>query len=102
MFVFCFIHDDDYLGVGKTLTSEAIAEHLHHPLYSVTVGELGTNTKDLETKLQEILEVASESNDDEIDSSGVWNAVILIDEADIFLEKRSDNDIVRNAMVGFG
>eukprot|EP01114_Cavostelium_apophysatum_P015219 TRINITY_DN4103_c0_g1_i2.p1 TRINITY_DN4103_c0_g1~~TRINITY_DN4103_c0_g1_i2.p1 ORF type:complete len:396 (+),score=155.16 TRINITY_DN4103_c0_g1_i2:846-2033(+) len=76
-------------GVGKTLTAEAIAERLQDPLYSVTVGELGTSTKDLEAKLQEILEVAS-----------IWNAVILIDEADIFLEARSDNDIIRNAMVG--
>jgi len=53
------------------------------------VGELGTNTKDLESKLQEILEVA-----------GIWNAVILIDEADIFLEQRSNSDIIRNAHVG--
>jgi SpoVK/Ycf46/Vps4 family AAA+-type ATPase len=30
-----------------------------------------------------------------------WNAVILIDEADIFLEKRAENDVQRNAMVGF-
>eukprot|EP01117_Protostelium_nocturnum_P004815 TRINITY_DN1745_c2_g1_i1.p1 TRINITY_DN1745_c2_g1~~TRINITY_DN1745_c2_g1_i1.p1 ORF type:complete len:518 (+),score=167.48 TRINITY_DN1745_c2_g1_i1:163-1716(+) len=73
-------------GVGKTLTAEAIAERLHDPLYSVTMGELGTNTTDLEAKLQEILEVAS-----------IWNAVILIDEADIFLEQRSDRDIIRNA-----
>jgi SpoVK/Ycf46/Vps4 family AAA+-type ATPase len=51
-------------GTGKTLTAEAIAEYLHLPLYSVSVGELGTNTKDLESKLQEILEVAS-----------IWNAV---------------------------
>jgi len=76
-------------GTGKTLTAEAIAEYLHLPLYAVSVGELGTSTKDLEAKLQEILEVAS-----------IWNAVILIDEADIFLERRSDNDIIRNAMVG--
>jgi len=76
-------------GVGKTLTAEAIAELLHRPLYSVSVGELGTNTKELETKLREILELA-----------GIWNAVVLIDEADIFLEKRSENDIMRNAMVG--
>eukprot|EP01120_Amphizonella_sp_Union-15-10_P010874 TRINITY_DN4509_c0_g1_i1.p1 TRINITY_DN4509_c0_g1~~TRINITY_DN4509_c0_g1_i1.p1 ORF type:complete len:667 (-),score=162.77 TRINITY_DN4509_c0_g1_i1:118-2118(-) len=76
-------------GVGKTLTAEAIAELLHRPLYSVSVGELGTNTKELEKKLKDILELA-----------GIWNAVILIDEADIFLEKRSENDIVRNAMVG--
>jgi SpoVK/Ycf46/Vps4 family AAA+-type ATPase len=43
----------------------------------------------LETTLRDILEVAS-----------VWDSVILIDEADIFLEKRSDNDIKRNALVG--
>ncbi len=28
-----------------------------------------------------------------------WNAIILIDEADIFMEKRSTNDLIRNAMV---
>jgi len=62
---------------------------LHRPLYSVTVGELGTNAEQLETNLREILEVAS-----------AWNAVILLDEADIFLEKRTTNHIIRNAMVG--
>jgi len=29
-----------------------------------------------------------------------WDAVILLDEADIFLEKRTESDIQRNAMVG--
>ncbi|XP_065831306.1 uncharacterized protein [Oscarella lobularis] len=76
-------------GVGKTLTAEAIAELLHRPLYSVTIGELGITTSELEGKLRQILEVAS-----------VWNAVILIDEADIFLERRSENDLSRNALVG--
>eukprot|EP00164_Ancoracysta_twista_P000905 GFYU01001190.1.p1 GENE.GFYU01001190.1~~GFYU01001190.1.p1 ORF type:complete len:723 (+),score=273.76 GFYU01001190.1:26-2170(+) len=76
-------------GTGKTLTSEAIAELLHRPLYSVSVGELGVTTTELEEKLRTILEVAS-----------YWNAVILIDEADIFLEKRTENDINRNALVG--
>lgn len=76
-------------GVGKTLTAEAIAELLHRPLYSVSVGELGTNTKELEECLQRVLEL-----------SEVWNAVLLIDEADIFLERRTESDIQRNAMVG--
>ncbi|KAJ3121120.1 hypothetical protein HK100_012514 [Physocladia obscura] len=76
-------------GVGKTLTGESVAEHLHRPLYSVSAGELGTDVVSLEKKLSEILEVAS-----------VWHAVILIDEADIFLEGRSENDIHRNALVG--
>ena len=30
----------------------------------------------------------------------VWNAVVLLDEADIFLEKRTEHDVERNAMVG--
>eukprot|EP00801_Mesodinium_rubrum_P000675 Mrub_00675.p2 GENE.Mrub_00675~~Mrub_00675.p2 ORF type:complete len:644 (-),score=373.39 Mrub_00675:172-2103(-) len=76
-------------GVGKTLTAEAISELLRKPLYSVTVGELGTTISELEDKLRNILEVAC-----------YWDAVILLDEADIFLERRSDNDIHRNAMVG--
>eukprot|EP01117_Protostelium_nocturnum_P011204 TRINITY_DN4066_c0_g1_i1.p1 TRINITY_DN4066_c0_g1~~TRINITY_DN4066_c0_g1_i1.p1 ORF type:complete len:183 (+),score=62.05 TRINITY_DN4066_c0_g1_i1:164-712(+) len=62
---------------------------LKRPLYSISVGELGTNTSVLESKLRDILVIASS-----------WDAVILIDEADIFLEKRANNDIERNAMVG--
>eukprot|EP00054_Salpingoeca_dolichothecata_P026226 m.186589 g.186589 ORF g.186589 m.186589 type:complete len:709 (+) comp25594_c0_seq1:1489-3615(+) len=76
-------------GTGKTLTAEAIAEVLHRPLYSVSVGELGTTTKELEDKLSQILSICS-----------FWQAVLLIDEADIFLEARSEKDIQRNALVG--
>jgi SpoVK/Ycf46/Vps4 family AAA+-type ATPase len=76
-------------GTGKTVTAESIAELLHRPLYSISVGELGTTTESLEKGLRDILEVAS-----------AWNAVILIDEADVFLEQRRDSDIQRNAMVG--
>jgi len=76
-------------GVGKTLTAEAVSELLHRPLYSVSVGELGVDIESLEKNLRRILDVAQ-----------IWNAVILIDEADIFLEKRGNSDIVRNACVG--
>jgi hypothetical protein len=76
-------------GVGKTLTAEAISERLHRPLYMVSVGELGTNVDTLEESLRQILETAA-----------TWNAVLLIDEADIFLEQRTPDDIERNAMVG--
>jgi len=76
-------------GCGKTLTAEAVSESLQSPLYSVTVGELGTTPTELESKLAEILEIAS-----------IWSATILLDEADIFLEQRTESDIVRNAMVG--
>ncbi len=75
-------------GTGKTLTAEAIAEKLQRPLYYVSVGELGTTPEDLEERLRKILELAT-----------LWDAVLLLDEADIFLEARSENDIERNAMV---
>lgn len=76
-------------GQGKTLTAETIAELLKRPLYAISVGELGVTPDELEERLRVILDVAT-----------VWNAVILLDEADIYLEARDERDIVRNAMVG--
>lgn len=75
-------------GLGKTLTAEAIADLLHRPLYPVSVGELGTSPEMLEENLRVVLEVAV-----------LWNAVLLFDEADIFLEARTASDIHRNALV---
>lgn len=75
-------------GVGKTLTAEAVADTLHRPLYSVSVGELGTDPNALESNLRSILDLAFQ-----------WNAVLLLDEADIFMEARDTNNIERNAMV---
>jgi hypothetical protein len=75
-------------GVGKTLTAEGIAELLQRPLYCVSSGELGTNPAQLEHELQKILDIAHS-----------WGAVLLLDEADVFLEKRTFADLHRNALV---
>ncbi|KAK9704297.1 hypothetical protein K7432_010276 [Basidiobolus ranarum] len=75
-------------GVGKTLTAEAIAEVLHRPLYYVTMGELGMNPDEMERRLSDVLDLCAG-----------WNALTLLDEADVFLEQRSTADIMRNAMV---
>ncbi|RGP63742.1 p-loop containing nucleoside triphosphate hydrolase [Fusarium sporotrichioides] len=75
-------------GVGKTLTAEAVAELLHRPLYYVTMGELGVTPDDLETRLSDILAICAE-----------WDALAVLDEADVFLETRRTSDLVRNAMV---
>ncbi|KAF8674074.1 P-loop containing nucleoside triphosphate hydrolase protein [Rhizoctonia solani] len=81
-------------GIGKTLTAEAISEHLERPLYIVSSGELGVNASYLETSLKDTLEVAT-----------IWKAVTLIDEylhhtqADVFLEARSSHELERNALV---
>jgi len=76
-------------GTGKTLTAESIAEDLRQPLYIVSVGELGLHPSALEQNLTKILELGS-----------LWKAIILLDEADVFLEKRTVNDIKRCALVG--
>ncbi|KAJ4982511.1 AAA family ATPase [Stagonosporopsis vannaccii] len=75
-------------GVGKTLTAEAVAEVLHRPLYYVTMGELGTTAEDMEHRLSDVLELCSK-----------WNAITVLDEADVFLEQRRTSDLVRNSMV---
>lgn len=75
-------------GVGKTLTAEAVAEVLHRPLYYVTMGELGVNPEDLEERLSDVLDLCAG-----------WNALAVLDEADVFLEARSNSDLIRNAMV---
>ena len=74
--------------MGKTLTAEGISEFLQKPLYMVGAGELGTDSRTLETQLSRILDIAH-----------VWGAVLLLDEADIFLERRSVHDLQRNALV---
>ena len=76
-------------GTGKTLTAESIAERLHCPLWSLSVSELGTNPTELESTLVKVLEVAAS-----------WRAVLLLDEADVYLERRTSSDLVRNAMTG--
>ena len=57
-------------------------------MYSVGVGELGTDASTLEKELSRILDVAH-----------TWGAVLLLDEADAFLERRTIHDLQRNALV---
>ncbi|KAF1985167.1 P-loop containing nucleoside triphosphate hydrolase protein [Aulographum hederae CBS 113979] len=75
-------------GVGKTLTAESVAEEMHVPLYTMSAGDLGTNPAGVEAALGNILEMNTK-----------WNAVLLLDEADVFLEARSAHDLERNKLV---
>ncbi|RMD44136.1 hypothetical protein DV735_g1038, partial [Chaetothyriales sp. CBS 134920] len=82
----CVLHGPP--GTGKTLTAEGIADLLKCPLYMVSAGDLGTDPRSLEKELQTILDIAHS-----------WGAILLLDEADVFLEKRSVQSIHRNALV---
>lgn len=75
-------------GVGKTLTAESVAENMQVPLYMMSAGDLGLGPSDIESKLSNILEMVEK-----------WNAVLLLDECDVFLEARSTSDLERNKLV---
>lgn len=75
-------------GVGKTLTAESVAEHLRRPLYKLGAGDLGTSAQIVERNLSKALALC-----------GHFGAVLLIDEADVFMEARSTNNILRNELV---
>jgi len=75
-------------GTGKTLTAEAIAELLRKPLYIVTAGDLGITASEVEKTVGSVLELCQ-----------TWDALVLIDEADVFLEARQSTEIERNALV---
>lgn len=76
-------------GVGKTLTAEVFAEFQERPLYVMEMGEIGTTLREVEKNLQKIFARARK-----------WNAVLLFDEADIFLSERVASDLERSAIVG--
>lgn len=75
-------------GTGKTLTAESVAERAQKPLYRVTCGDIGTHPEKIERYLESVLFIGK-----------TWDCVVLLDEADIFLEERSPSDLKRNALV---
>ncbi|KAI0099849.1 P-loop containing nucleoside triphosphate hydrolase protein [Nemania sp. FL0031] len=75
-------------GTGKTLTAEGIAEEQERPLYRVTCGDIGVEPEDVERYLKYVLEIGR-----------AWGCVVLLDEADVFLEERSPADHKRNAVI---
>ena len=75
-------------GTGKTLTAESVAELASKPLYRVTCGDIGTDPESVEKYLESALFIGT-----------IWGCVVLLDEADVFLEERTQTDLVRNALV---
>jgi len=75
-------------GTGKTLTAEVYAEVAKRPLYTVQCSQLGTDAEKLEELLAVVLTRATR-----------WRAILLIDEADVYIHERGD-DLDQNAIVG--
>ncbi|PLB36595.1 P-loop containing nucleoside triphosphate hydrolase protein [Aspergillus candidus] len=74
-------------GVGKTFV-KCIAEYTGRALLSLTCGDIGTDELELENQLSKWFRLAEK-----------WGAIMLIDEADVYLEKRQITDLKRNSLV---
>lgn len=54
----------------------------------MSAGELGGKVEEIERNLETVLELTSK-----------WGAILLLDECDIFLERRTSSDIAQNRLV---
>jgi len=75
-------------GVGKTATAEAVAQKFEKPLFPITCGDLGFTPQSVESSLTEIFRLAH-----------LWDCVLLLDEADVFITARTEADLEKNALV---
>ena len=75
-------------GVGKTSTAECVAEANGKMLFPITCGDLGTTAADVERELSDKFHLAE-----------LWDCVLLLDEADVFLAQRTKYDVKRNSLV---
>ncbi|KAK0644220.1 hypothetical protein B0T16DRAFT_417343 [Cercophora newfieldiana] len=75
-------------GNGLIILLHGVAELAEKPLYRVTCGDIGTKPEEVEKYLETVLLLGK-----------IWGCVVLLDEADVFLEERSLTDLKRNALV---
>lgn len=74
-------------GVGKTMTAECLSEELQSPLYRINLGLLVSDIR-WESKIEEIFRTAH-----------FWNAILLIDEAEVVMSERTVTQMDRLAWV---
>lgn len=70
------------------MVTECIAEHSGRPLMTLTSSDIGIQPSEVETKLETNFNLAKK-----------WGAILLIDEADVYLERRTLSDLTRNSLV---
>ncbi|KAI4276855.1 MAG: hypothetical protein LQ337_002202 [Flavoplaca oasis] len=75
-------------GVGKTSTAECVADYTHRPLFPITCGDIGETSKEVEHNLDQNFSLAHR-----------WGCVLLLDEADVFLQARDRENMRRNSVV---
>ncbi|KAK4972111.1 hypothetical protein LTR42_006617 [Elasticomyces elasticus] len=75
-------------GTGLIVLLHGVAEIAEKPLYRVTCGDVGTDAVEVEKYLESVFNLGRR-----------WKSVVLMDEADVFLEQRTIDNMQRNALV---
>ncbi|KAF5588567.1 AAA family ATPase [Fusarium pseudocircinatum] len=91
-----FDFEDLVAGKGKGLLillsgppgMECISEHVRRPLYRITAGGLTIDVSNLEKEIRRIFELGTR-----------WNAILLLDEADVLMCQRKAGAVEMNSVV---
>jgi len=75
-------------GTGKTVAVESIAEIAELPIYQMNCADLGTEPQAVEDHLSSLFYIGN-----------TWRCIVLLEEADVFLEERSKTDLQRSTLV---
>lgn len=77
----------EHLKISKPII-ESIADLTRRPLFTMTSGHLAGPPPLVEIRLVEQITLATR-----------WNALVLLDEADVFMQERNLQDLDRNSLV---
>lgn len=75
-------------GTGKHLAAESVAEIVERPLYTISFGDMGTDTDSVEKYLESAFFIGT-----------MWGCVVLLSDADFLLEQRERTDIHGSALM---
>ena len=75
-------------GVGKTMMAECLSELQRRPLYRVDLGRLTEDSGEREGRIEETFRRAH-----------FWGAILLIDEAEVILAERTQENMRQSAWV---
>jgi hypothetical protein len=67
---------------------ECVADLIKRPLLPLTCGDMGVTASEVESNFNLFFELGER-----------WGAVVLMDEADIYLEQRTSENLERNSLV---
>ncbi|TEA17310.1 hypothetical protein C8034_v000414 [Colletotrichum sidae] len=82
------LDDAHMLRVLYNKSSKCVAAYTKRPLYPITCGDIGHSPEIVEQNLEKHFKLAHR-----------WACVLLLDEADVFLAKRTKTDVKRNGLV---